>query len=96
MHIEHSRILHFRHQRRTSDESSETLSGGGRLPNPVLLLEDIAIRSLARAEADAPASLARAQGQAECLDYLLEVAVKMKLAGMDCEGLDQFATRASK
>lgn len=30
------------------------------------------------------------QGQAECLDYLLEVAVKMKLAGMDCEGLEQY------
>lgn len=32
----------------------------------------------------------KAKGQAECLDYLLEVAVKMKLAGMDCEGLEQY------
>ncbi|GAA5911138.1 hypothetical protein JCM6882_006585, partial [Rhodosporidiobolus microsporus] len=30
-----------------------------------------------------------AKGQAECLDYLLEVAVKMKLAGMQTEGLQQ-------
>jgi len=28
-------------------------------------------------------------GQAECLDYLLEVAVKMKLAGMETVGLQQ-------
>lgn len=31
----------------------------------------------------------KAKGQAECLDYLLEVAVKMKLAGMEVEGLQQ-------
>ncbi|BGP46847.1 Methylthioribulose-1-phosphate dehydratase [Rhodotorula kratochvilovae] len=31
----------------------------------------------------------RAKGQAECLDYLLEVAVKMKLAGMETVGLKQ-------
>ncbi|GEM06708.1 methylthioribulose-1-phosphate dehydratase [Rhodotorula toruloides] len=29
-------------------------------------------------------------GQAECLDYLLEVAVRMKLAGMDTVGMDQW------
>lgn len=29
----------------------------------------------------------KAKGQAECLDYLLEVAVKMKLAGMNTVGL---------
>jgi len=28
-----------------------------------------------------------AKGQAECLDYLLEIAVKMRLAGMKTEGL---------
>lgn len=31
----------------------------------------------------------KAKGQAECLDYLLEVAVKMKLAGMEVEGMEQ-------
>ncbi|ORY72403.1 class II aldolase/adducin N-terminal [Leucosporidium creatinivorum] len=31
----------------------------------------------------------KAKGQAECLDYLLEVAVKMKLAGMEVEGFEQ-------
>lgn len=29
----------------------------------------------------------KAKGQAECLDYLLEVAVKMRLAGLKTEGL---------
>lgn len=34
-----------------------------------------------------PSDWEKAKGQAECLDYLLEIAVKMKLAGMDTEGL---------
>lgn len=29
----------------------------------------------------------KAKAQAECLDYLLEVAVKMRLAGIETEGL---------
>lgn len=29
----------------------------------------------------------KAKAQAECLDYLLEVAVKMRLAGLETEGL---------
>lgn len=28
-----------------------------------------------------------AKAQAECLDYLLEVAVKMRLAGLETEGM---------
>jgi hypothetical protein len=29
----------------------------------------------------------KAKAQAECLDYLLEVAVKMRMAGMETEGM---------
>lgn len=46
-------------------------------------------RSCSSGKADLPscADWEKAKAQAECLDYLLEVAVKMRLAGLETEGL---------